>query len=102
MTVLYGMTTMCSTFASSVFSPAIGYVARDYGISQEVSILGISLFVLGYIPGKPMDRKQKRVHHEKLKLLLLGPILFAPLSELYGRKISIVVPIFIFACFSAG
>ncbi|CAD6588223.1 MAG: hypothetical protein CYPHOPRED_004316 [Cyphobasidiales sp. Tagirdzhanova-0007] len=69
-TGLYGMTTMSSTFASSVFSPALPYIAKQYGISSEASVLGISLFVLGYVP------------------------------ELYGRKISIVLPMFIFACFS--
>lgn len=44
-TFLYGSTTMCSTFASSVFSPALPYVATQYGISSEVAVLGISLFV---------------------------------------------------------
>jgi MFS family permease len=29
-------------------------------------------------------------------------VLFAPLSELYGRKISVLVPMFIFVCFSAA
>jgi hypothetical protein len=59
-TMLFGFTTMCSTFASSVFSPTTSFVARQYGISTEVAILGVSLFVAGYIP---------------------GPVIFAPLSE---------------------
>lgn len=79
--MMFGMTTMCSTFASSVFSPALPYISEEYGISREVSVLGISLFVLGYV---------------------FGPLLFAPCSELYGRKISILTPMFIFACFSAA
>jgi DHA1 family multidrug resistance protein-like MFS transporter len=58
--MLFGLTTMCSTFASSVFSPATAYVSRQYGISTEVGILGISLFIAGYVP---------------------GPIIFAPISE---------------------
>lgn len=49
-TMLFGMTTMCSTFASSVYSPAVTYVSAEYGISSEVAILGLSLFVLGYVP----------------------------------------------------
>ena len=80
-TMLLGMTTMCSTFASSALSPALPYIAEEYGISREVAVLGISLFVAGYIP---------------------GPLLFAPASELYGRKISVLIPMFIFACFAAG
>jgi MFS transporter, DHA1 family, multidrug resistance protein len=58
--MLFGFTTMCSTFASSVFSPATSYVARQYGISTEVAILGLSLFIAGYVP---------------------GPVIFAPISE---------------------
>jgi MFS transporter, DHA1 family, multidrug resistance protein len=46
-----------------------------------VAILGLSLFIAGYVP---------------------GPILFAPLSEIYGRKISVVLPMFVFICLSAG
>jgi DHA1 family multidrug resistance protein-like MFS transporter len=55
--------------------------ARRIGISTEVGILGLSLFIAGYVP---------------------GPVLFAPLSELYGRKISVLAPMFIFVCFSAA
>ncbi|WVF66242.1 hypothetical protein IAT40_000982 [Kwoniella sp. CBS 6097] len=80
-TLLYGMTTACATFSSSIFSAASQFVARDYGISTEVSILGLSLFLLGFT---------------------VGPVLFAPVSEVYGRKIALVIPMFIFICFSAA
>lgn len=50
-TLLFGITTMCSTFASSVFSPASLYVARQYGISSEISVLGVAIFIAGYVPG---------------------------------------------------
>ncbi|EJD48787.1 MFS general substrate transporter [Auricularia subglabra TFB-10046 SS5] len=80
-TLLFGLTTMCSTFASSVFSPASTYIARQYGISQEVSILGIAIFIAGYIP---------------------GPVIWAPISELYGRRLAILLPMFIFICLSAA
>ncbi|KZO98541.1 MFS general substrate transporter [Calocera viscosa TUFC12733] len=80
-TMLFGMTTMCSTFASSVFSPAVGYVSAEYGTSSEVAILGISLFIAGYIP---------------------GPVIWAPVSEIYGRRISVVLPMTIFICLTAG
>ncbi|KAF8494535.1 major facilitator superfamily domain-containing protein [Gautieria morchelliformis] len=80
-TMLFGMTTMCSTFASSVYSPGIKYIARDFDTSSQVATLGISLYILGFIP---------------------GPIIFGPLSEMYGRKPSVLVPMFIFICFSAA
>lgn len=50
-TFLYGMSTMCATFASSVFSSAASYVRAEFDLSQEVVILGLSLFVAGYIVG---------------------------------------------------
>lgn len=50
---------MCSTFASSIYSSAIPYIASEYSVSTEITTLGLSLFIVGYIP---------------------GPILFAPLS----------------------
>ncbi|KAK4687592.1 MFS transporter, DHA1 family, multidrug resistance protein, partial [Tremellales sp. Uapishka_1] len=79
--ILYGLSTMCATFASSVFSSASSYYAAEYGITDEVAILGVSLFVLGYVP---------------------GPLIFAPISTIFGRKLSILPPLFIFICFSAA
>ena len=63
-TILYGFTTMGSTFASSVYSSAIPTISKDYHVGSEVSILGLSLFLAGFG---------------------LGPLLWAPLSEVYGR-----------------
>lgn len=37
---LLGMTTMCSTFASSIFSTATPAVAAEFGVSTEVATLG--------------------------------------------------------------
>ncbi|GAA5910879.1 hypothetical protein JCM5296_002558 [Sporobolomyces johnsonii] len=79
-TALLGATTMSSTFASSIFSSATSYVARQYHVSTEVATLGTSLFLAGYIP---------------------GPIFWAPLSEVYGRKI-VFAPMIVFICFSAA
>lgn len=80
-TIIYGMTTMCSTFASSIFSAASPFVAEVYGVSSEVGILGLSLFLLGFA---------------------FGPVLFAPVSEVYGRRVALIVPMFVFICFSAA
>ncbi|GAA5978913.1 hypothetical protein JCM11641_000091 [Rhodosporidiobolus odoratus] len=78
---LLGMTTMCSTFASSVFSSALTAIAVEFGISTEVATLGISLFLCGYIA---------------------GPIIFGSGSEVFGRKINIFLGMFIFICLSAA
>lgn len=80
-TTLYGFTTMGATFSSSVYSPAVSEVSQVFGIGQEVSTLGISLLLLGFG---------------------LGPLLWAPLSEVYGRKPAVLIPTFIAAIFAFG
>lgn len=54
-------------------------MATHFNVSTEVGILGISLYVLGFAT---------------------GPILWAPLSELYGRKLPLLVSSFGFSIFS--
>ena len=78
-TALYGFTTMGATFASSVYSPAVQQVAGDFGVGTEVSTLGISVLLFGFG---------------------LGPLLWAPLSELYGRRLAVLIPTFISAIFA--
>ena len=78
-TGLYGVTTMGSTFASSVFSPAINQVSDEFSVGTEVSTLGVSLLLFGFG---------------------IGPLLWAPLSEIYGRKKAVLIPYFIATCFS--
>ncbi|KAJ6159482.1 hypothetical protein N7497_004019 [Penicillium chrysogenum] len=77
-TIMLGMMTICVTFGSSVFSTATKQTARKFGVSPEVMVLAVSLFVLGFA---------------------FGPIIFGPLSELYGRKRPLFVGMFIFAIF---
>ncbi|OCL02202.1 MFS general substrate transporter, partial [Glonium stellatum] len=80
-TVLYGFTTMGSTWASSVYSPAINQVSEEFHVGTEVSLLGLSLLLFGFG---------------------VGPLLWAPLSEVYGRKPAVLAPYFIAATFSFG
>jgi len=80
-TVLYGFTTMGSTWASSVYSPAIGQISEQFHVGAEVSLLGLSLLLFGFG---------------------VGPLLWAPLSEVYGRKPAVLAPYFIAAIFSFG
>lgn len=62
-TGLYGLTTMSSTFASSIFSSAGRYYGEEFGLSTETTVLGVSLFILGY------------VSHDKGFLIAIGLII---------------------------
>lgn len=75
---MLGLMTLCVTFASSVFSTATFVTARHFHVSPEVMVLATSLFVLGFA---------------------FGPIIFGPLSELYGRKRPLFLGLFAFAIF---
>ncbi|KAI0277126.1 MFS general substrate transporter [Russula aff. rugulosa BPL654] len=57
---------ICVTCASSMAAFVEVPVARQFHVSKEVAILGVSLFVLG---------------------LGLGPLVAGPMSEIYGRNI---------------
>ncbi|WEW55571.1 hypothetical protein PRK78_001002 [Emydomyces testavorans] len=79
--VILAWTSIISSFTSSVFSTATSDVARTFGVSIEAGILGLSLYVLGYAT---------------------GPIIWAPLSELKGRRLPIVLSMFGFTVFQFG
>ncbi|KAF2112687.1 major facilitator superfamily domain-containing protein [Lophiotrema nucula] len=77
-TIVLGIMTFCITFASSVFSTATVVTAEQFGVSTEVMTLGTSLFVLGFA---------------------IGPPIWGPMSELFGRKYPLFLGFFIFAIF---
>ena len=52
-------------FNSAVITADLEGVAKEFNVSLEVSLLTITMFVIGFG---------------------VGPLAFAPLSELYGRK----------------
>ncbi|KAJ3536252.1 hypothetical protein NM688_g6864 [Phlebia brevispora] len=70
---------LCGTCASSMASFAEAGISRDLHVSEEVAILGISLFVLG---------------------LGMGPLLVGPLSEVEGRSPIYIVSFLLFFAFS--
>lgn len=72
---------LAATLASSIFSTTTQAVGQEFHQGQEVVTLGTSLFVLGYA---------------------LGPIMFAPMSELYGRRLPIILAAFAFGIFNIG
>lgn len=68
-TLLVALANMAVALATSAYTAPSKELIRDFGISQEVFELGLSLFVLGFAG---------------------GPLFWAPLSELYGRQIVFV------------
>ena len=66
-TTLYGFTTCWVTFASAIYSTGVEEIARDFDTTIPVSTAGISMVVFGFG---------------------LGPLLWAPLSEVCSAWIS--------------
>lgn len=73
--------TLAVSFASSAYSGGVREIIMDFGVSQEVVILGVSLFVLGFA---------------------LGPLLWAPLSEVFGRQRLFFISYLALTAFNAG
>jgi DHA1 family multidrug resistance protein-like MFS transporter len=80
-TLMYGLTTMSATWASSAYSAGTKQVAQEFHVGHQVAVLGTTLFLFGFG---------------------LGPLLWAPLSEVYGRRIAVLTPMFVAICFSFG
>jgi MFS family permease len=77
--VIYGLTTMASSWGTSIFSSTIDAVSKEYHVASIVGTLGVTLFLFGFG---------------------IGPLLWAPLSEIYGRRLAVFPPYFIGACFT--
>ena len=59
--------TLLTPFTSSALAPGIANMMRDLGVeSSVVGSMTVSIYLLGYV---------------------VGPLLLAPLAELYGKKI---------------
>lgn len=70
-----------STFASSVISEATGEISTYFGVSFEVGSLLSALYLCGYG---------------------VGPVIWAPISELRGRKLPLIIGNFGFAIFAVA
>ncbi|GAA5921435.1 hypothetical protein JCM3775_003047 [Rhodotorula graminis] len=73
------ISTLCIAFGSSVYSGGLGQLLAYFQVKLVVITLGLSLFVLGFA---------------------LGPLLWAPFSEQWGRKPVFVVTYLLFAIFN--
>lgn len=79
--IVYGLTAMGASFNSAIFSAASSQVAAAYHVSTIVTSLTTTMILLGFA---------------------LGPLLWGPLSEVYGRKYVVLVPYFVAAIFAFG
>lgn len=78
---MLAFTSLCSTFDSAIFSASSQNVAKYFDVGIEVSILSSTLYIAGYAS---------------------GPLLWAPLSELQGRRLGIIVGMLGFGIFNTA
>ncbi|KAI9705368.1 MAG: hypothetical protein M1820_005198 [Bogoriella megaspora] len=76
-----GMLALAGSLGSSIIAPAEPLIAAYTGVSSEVTVLTISLYILGFA---------------------FGPLCWAPVSEAYGRKWSLLPAVFCLGLFSIG
>ncbi|TKY87411.1 hypothetical protein EX895_004089 [Sporisorium graminicola] len=81
LTMLAGTLVLNSTFTSSAPSGIVPDLEREFGFGREVAVLSLSIFIAGYC---------------------LGPLLWGPLSEQYGRRPVFIVAMFAYTCFNVG
>lgn len=81
LTLAGGLLVLNATFSSSAPSALVPTFMGEFGISQEVGTLTVSLFVCGYC---------------------VGPLVWGPLSEQYGRRPIFIISFFIYMCFQIG
>lgn len=66
-----------TSFSSSVFAPAAVPVAAEFGVSNTIATLGVSLYVLGFAAGKiiPARSDRRRYLIPYNRTIALGPAL---------------------------
>ncbi|KAJ9481439.1 hypothetical protein VN97_g12038 [Penicillium thymicola] len=80
-TALVAIATLAVALVSSAYTGGVEEIQEQFNIGNEVATLGVSLFVLGFA---------------------IGPLLWAPLSELFGRQILLFVTYAALTAFNAG
>lgn len=78
---LVAIATLAVALVSSAYSGGVVEVITFFKISEEVALLGVSLFVIGFA---------------------VGPLIWAPLSEVYGRRNILIVSALGLTAFTAG
>ncbi|CZT17613.1 related to benomyl/methotrexate resistance protein [Ramularia collo-cygni] len=75
------MLSFVGSFGASIMSPAQGQIAVYLHLPRDTAVLAVSLYVLGFA---------------------FGSMLWAPLAEVHGRKLSIIPAMFVAAMFEIG
>ncbi|KAE8164972.1 major facilitator superfamily domain-containing protein [Aspergillus tamarii] len=81
-TILQAFAVLAVAFASTAYASGVSEVMQEFQVSRTVAILGITIFVSGFAFGMPL--------------------IWAPLSELYGRQTVFFITYMALAVFSAG
>jgi MFS family permease len=76
-----GMLALAASLGSSIISPAERQIAEYTGISAEAAVLVISMYIVGFA---------------------VGPLIWAPASEIWGRRVSILPAMVGLGLFSIG
>ncbi|KAI3154343.1 hypothetical protein CBS147325_1435 [Penicillium roqueforti] len=80
-TVIVALMAGVIAFCSSIYTAGTNLITVTYGCSQTVATLGVTTFLLGFAS---------------------GPLIFAPLSELYGRNPIFRLTLGLFVLFQIG
>jgi multidrug resistance protein len=76
---LSAISSLSVAFASSVYTGGLSSVRQYFGVSDEAATLGLSLFVLGFA---------------------IGPLIWAPLGETFGRRKIFLIAFSMFTIFN--
>ncbi|KAK9769001.1 putative Major facilitator superfamily (MFS) profile domain-containing protein [Seiridium cardinale] len=80
-TLMVALSTLAVALVSSAYTGGLKQIILEFGISQELATLGVSLFVVGFA---------------------VGPLLWAPLSEVFGRQVLFFGTYAALTAFNAG
>lgn len=80
-TIVVAIATLAVAFVSTAYTGSTKQIIEEFHTSSEVVTLGVSLFVLGFA---------------------IGPLAWAPMSELYGRQILFIGTYAVLTAFNAG
>ena len=80
-TIIPGVFAFIVTFGSSIYTPGYPEIMARFQVSSVMALLGLSLYVLG---------------------LAFGPVLAAPISETFGRRVVYLVSLPLAALFMLG
>lgn len=78
-TILLSILVICVAYGSACITGGLSTVTDQFGVSMEVSILTCSLMVIGFS---------------------LGPLLWSPVSDLYGRRLAYIISLGLYVIFN--